>query len=121
MMQMVAMVVRSDNLAAGWLYHVFNSAVIGAVFGGLLGSRVASYGSGLLWGGLYGFVWWIVGGLILMPVLLGMPALAPLLMPPMQLVAIGSLMGHLIYGLILGGVFAWLSQRRPALQPAPTR
>src|SRR5262245_61791172 len=38
MMQMVAMVVRSDNLVVGWLYHLFNSALIGAIFGWLLGS-----------------------------------------------------------------------------------
>ncbi len=121
MMQMVAMVVRSDNIGVGWLYHLFNSAVIGAVFGALLGSRVLTYVGGLLWGALYGFVWWILGGLILMPVLLGMPPFAPLLMPPMQIVAIGSLMGHVIYGVILGGVFAWLAQRRQVLQPAPAR
>src|ERR687888_192923 len=73
MMQMVAMVVRSDNLVVGWLYHLFNSALLGAIFGALLGSRVQSYASGLGWGALYGFAWWILGGQILMPVLLGMP------------------------------------------------
>jgi len=30
------------------------------------------------------------------------------MMPPMRMVAMGSLVGHLIYGLILGGMFAWL-------------
>ncbi len=29
MMQMVAMVVRSDSMIVGWLYHLFNSAVRG--------------------------------------------------------------------------------------------
>lgn len=36
-----------------------------------------------------------------MPVFLGMPAFAPLTMPWMQMVAVGSLIGHLVYGLIL--------------------
>ncbi|MEP7199126.1 MAG: DUF6789 family protein [Chloroflexota bacterium] len=121
MMQMVAMVVRSDNMGIGWLYHLFNSAVIGAIFGALLGSRVQTYAGGLLLGALYGFVWWILGGLILMPVLLGMPSFAPLLMPPMQMVAVGSLMGHMIFGVILGAAYAWLTQRRHALQTAPAR
>ena len=66
------------------------------------------YGSGLGWGAAYGFGWWILGGLILMPVLLGMPAFAPLMMPEMQPVAMGSLAGHLIYGLILGGGYVAL-------------
>ena len=43
-----------------------------------------------------------------MPVFLGMLAFAPLTTPGMQMVAIGSFVGHLIYGLILGGAFVWL-------------
>jgi uncharacterized membrane protein YagU involved in acid resistance len=111
MMAMVAKVVRSDSMAVGWLYHLFNSAVIGAIFGWLLGTRSQSFGAGLGWGALYGFVWWILGGLILMPLLLGMPPFAPLQMAPMRPVAMGSLVGHLIYGIILGGGFALLKQR----------
>jgi hypothetical protein len=119
MMGMVAMVVRSDSLIVGWIYHLFNSAVIGGIFGWLLGDRVLGYAAGLGWGALYGFVWWILGGLILMPVLLGMPVFAPLLMPMMQPVAMGSLIGHLIYGVIAGAAFVWLSQQA-VQQPAPT-
>ena len=105
MMSMIAMIVGSTSVAVGWLYHLFNSAVIGATFAWVLGRRILSYGSGLGWGAAYGFGWWIVGGLILMPALLGMPPFAPLMMPPMRSVAIGSLIGHLVYGLILGGVY----------------
>ena len=108
MMQMVAMVVRSDSIAVGWLYHLFNSAVIGALFGWLLGKRSRGYGSALLWGGLYGVVWWVLGGLVLMPLFLGMAPFAPLMMAPMRMVAMGSLAGHIIYGLILGVAFLWL-------------
>ena len=108
MIAMVGQIVGSPTAGAGWLYHLFNSAVIGAIFGWLLGERVHGYGSAFGRGAAYGFVWWILGGLILMPILLGMPAFAPLMMPPMRMVAMGSLIGHLIYGLILGGAFAWL-------------
>jgi hypothetical protein len=117
MMAMVAKVVRSDSMAVGWLYHLFNSAVIGAIFGWLLGSRSQRIGEGIGWGAAYGFVWWILGGLILMPIFLGMSAFAPLMMAPMRPVAMGSLMGHLIYGLILGGGFAMLKQGIPGLTP----
>jgi hypothetical protein len=105
MMAMVAMVVKSKSLAVGWLYHLFNSAVIGGLFGWILGSRVTDFGRAAGWGGAYGFIWWILGGLILMPIFLSMPAFAPLQMPAMRPVAFASLMGHLIYGLILGGAF----------------
>ena len=108
MIAMVGQIVGSPTARAGWLYHLFNSAVIGAIFGWLLGGRVHGYGSAFAWGAAYGFGWWSLGSLILMPVLLGMPAFAPLMMPPMRMVAMGSLIGHLIYGLILAGAFARL-------------
>jgi hypothetical protein len=107
---MVGQIVGSPSLTVGWLYHLFNSAVIGAIFGWLLGPRVHDYGSGFGWGAAYGVVWWILGGLVLMPVMLGMPAFAPLMMPEMQMVAMGSLVGHLIYGVILGGLFVTLAR-----------
>ncbi|MCA1562117.1 MAG: hypothetical protein LC753_04315 [Acidobacteria bacterium] len=107
---MVGQIVGSPTVAMGWLFHLFNSAVIGALFGWLIGPRVSGHGSGLGWGAAYGFAWWILGGLILMPVLLGMPPFAPVMMPEMQMVAIGSLVGHLIYGLILGGVYVTVAR-----------
>ena len=115
MMGMVAMVVGSDSAVVGWLYHLFNSAVIGAIFGWLFGRRSLSFGAGLGWGISYGFAWWIVGGLILMPLFLGMPPFAPVQMEPMRPVAMGSLIGHLIYGIILGGGFVMLKQVIPGL------
>ena len=117
MMAMVAMVVKSKSIVVGWLYHLFNSAVIGGLFGLLLGNRVHGYGAGLLWGGLYGIIWWVLGALILMPMLLGMSAFAPLVMEMMRPVAMGSLMGHIIYGLILGAGFVALRHETPGVVP----
>ncbi len=108
MMAMVAMVVGSQSLVVGWLYHLFNSAVIGALFGAFLGARVGGYGGGATWGALWGVVWWVLGGLILMPIFLDMPPFAALRTPSMRPVAWASLGGHLIYGVILGTVFVRL-------------
>lgn len=93
MMAMVAKIVGSQSLAVGWAYHLFNSEIIGAIGGWLL----------------------------LMPMFLGMPAFAPLMMPEMRPVATGSLMGHLIYGLILGGGFVALRRRGAREEDAATR
>ncbi len=111
MMAMVAKIVGSSSLAVGWIYHLFNSAVIGGIFGWLL-SRPSSitYSKGIAWGAAYGVLWWVLGGLILMPMFLGMSAFAPLMMEPMRPVAWGSLIGHLLYGLILGGMFVWMER-----------
>ena len=111
MIVMVAMVVRSESAVVGWLYHLFNSAVIGALFGWTLGVRIQAYGSAAGWGAAYGIGWWVLGSLILMPILLGMPAFASLKMEPMRPVALGSLMGHLLYGVILGVGYVWLRRR----------
>jgi len=105
MMAMVAQVVKSNSLAVGWLYHLFNSAAIGALFGWILGSKIGGFGSGAGWGAAWGVLWWVLGGLILMPMFLGMPAFAPLQMPMMRPVAFASLMGHVIFGLIMGAAF----------------
>ncbi|HXG91437.1 MAG TPA: hypothetical protein VNN73_03590 [Blastocatellia bacterium] len=115
MMSMVAKVVRSDSILVGWLYHLFNSAVIGGLFGWLLGNRIHGYGAGLGWGALYGVVWWVLGALVLMPILLGMSAFAPLMMEMMRPVATSSLMGHIIYGLILGAGFVALRHETPSV------
>jgi len=111
MMAMVAMVVGSSSPAVGWIYHLFNSVVIGAIFGWLIGNRALSAGNGLGWGVLYGVAWWILGAQILMPVALGMSPFAPIMMPPIRMVAMGSLIGHMIYGLVLGGLVAVFSAR----------
>ena len=121
MMAMVAMVVGSTSIAVGWAYHIFNSAVIGGLFGLLLGGRVGSVGGGLGWGATWGLVWWVLGGLILMPIMLDMPAFGPLQMAPMRMVAVGSLIGHLVYGLVMGASYAKLGARPQATPAAPSR
>ena len=115
MMTMMARVVRSDSLVAGWIYLLVNSVVMGGIFGLLLGNRAARIGGGLAWGALYGILLWVLGALVVMPLLLGMAAFAPLTMAPMRPGAWGSLGAHVLCGLILGGVFAGLYRREPHL------
>jgi hypothetical protein len=117
-MMMVAMVARSESLLAGWLYHLFNSGIIGALFGVLLGTAANSNtGRNVALGAAWGVVWWVVGALILMPLFLGMPVFAALRMPLMRAVAMGSLVGHLIYGVILGLAYARL-RRSGRMEPS---
>ena len=113
MMAMVAQVVRSNSLTVGWAYHLFNSAVIGAVFGWLLGGGAAGYVGSLAKGIGYGVFWWILGAQVLMPLFLGMAPFAALQMAPMRPVAMMSLVGHVIYGGILGLIYAGLRRTDP--------
>ena len=102
MLPMVAMVVGSKSAVVGFLYHMFNSVIIGALFGLIFGSLSRNYGQGTLFGLIYGVIWWVLGPMILMPLLLGMGLqFGAALTPPMLM----SLAGHLAYGLITGLVY----------------
>jgi hypothetical protein len=114
MMTMVAQVVRSDSLAVGWIFLLITGIAMGVIFAWVLGGRAARIGGGLAWGALYGVFWWVLGTLILMPILLGMSAFAPLTMAPMRPGAMWSLAAYLLSGPILGAVFAGLHRGEPA-------
>jgi hypothetical protein len=102
MLPMVASVVGSNSALIGFLYHMFNSVVIGAIFGFLFGAQGRTYGLGAVLGLLYGAIWWVLGPMILMPLLLGMGLqFGAAFTPPMLM----SLVGHLLYGLITGLVY----------------
>jgi hypothetical protein len=120
MLPMVASIVGSKSAVVGFLYHMFNSVVIGAMFGLILGGLSRTYVRGVVFGLLYGVVWWVLGPMILMPLLLGMGSegiasqfgaafSAPMLM---------SLVGHLIYGLLTGLVYVAYATSRPARRDA---
>jgi hypothetical protein len=72
MLPMVASVVGSKSAVVGFIYHMFNSGIIGAGFGLIFGALSHTYGRGALFGLLYGVIWWVLGPMILMPLMLGM-------------------------------------------------
>jgi uncharacterized membrane protein YagU involved in acid resistance len=110
MLPMVASVVGSKSALIGFLYHMFNSVVIGAIFGLLFGAQSRTYGLGAALGLLYGAIWWVLGPMILMPLLLGMGLqFGAAFTPPMLM----SLVGHLAYGLITGLVYVGYVRSRP--------
>jgi len=111
MLSMVAMVVGSESAAVGFLYHMFNSVIIGAVFGFVFGNLSYTYGQGAAWGLLYGAIWWVLGPLVLMPLMLGMGLQFGMAFTPPMLM---SLVGHLIYGLLTGLVYVAYVRLRPA-------
>jgi uncharacterized membrane protein YagU involved in acid resistance len=110
---MVGMLVGVESAAVGFLVHLANSAVIGAIFGVLawgLADRVAPVlGAGLV----YGVIWWVLGALILMPLWLSVTA-DPMMRDMIFVVGTDqwmSLLGHVIFGLITAGVLFGLRRR----------
>ena len=97
MMDLVGDLISDPSAGLGWLIHLFNSALFGAVFVLLFSRWLSSRGPAMGLGLLYGVAWWVVGALWIMPAWLGMDDMV---------FEIGenqwwSLGGHLIYGLLL--------------------
>lgn len=105
MLPMVAMLVGSDSMAVGWLVHLAISAFIGVTFAVLLGKWATGIAVSVALGMGYGIIWWVLGGLILMPAKLGMGVFT------LNTMAWQSLMGHLIYGALLGAAYALILPR----------
>lgn len=108
MIPMVAQLVGSSSTAVGWVIHLAISSFIGASFAILFGSRARSLIPAAVLGMAYGMVWWVLGALVIMPAQLGMPVFQ------LNTTAWMSLMGHLLFGLVLGLVYSQLARRNHA-------
>ncbi len=110
MLPMIGQMVGQPNAVAGFGVHLINSVIIGAGFALVFGRFVSSIGSGLSTGLFYGGVWWLLGPLTLMPLFLGMGFGVNWNIGAAQAMA-PSLVGHFIYGAILGVSYHLLGQR----------
>jgi hypothetical protein len=92
----------------GLAIHLLLSTLIGMTYGLLFRHEASSIGLGVMWGWLFGLIWWYLGPLTLMPLLLTgecdwSTSAASALLP--------SLMGHLIYGATTALTFLLLERR----------
>lgn len=92
MMQMIAGMVGSSSILVGWAFHLMISAIFGVIFGLLARKPSAGISLGLI----YGVVLWFLFPFIMMPMMMGMPAMT------WSQTSMMSLIGHLVYGLVLG-------------------
>ncbi|MEW1808330.1 hypothetical protein [Pseudarthrobacter sp. NPDC080039] len=99
MLPVIASRIGSRSAVVGFGVHMMISVAFGLGLTVLFGNRfLTSYGRGALVRLGYGAIWWVLGPLMIMPVMMGMPLFA------VDLTALMSLMGHLVYGVILGPV-----------------
>jgi hypothetical protein len=104
---MVGALVGMPSLVVGWIVHLVISLAFGLVFAalvttGALGSFASTARNGAVVGIAYGVVIWFVAAAVVMPLwlaALGFPA------PAVPNVDPNSLAGHLVYGLVLGGLY----------------
>jgi uncharacterized membrane protein YagU involved in acid resistance len=92
-------------MALGRVLHYAIGTVIGVSFAMLFSRDIEGVGSSLVWGLDYGLVWWIVGPMTLLPILLGLET-----RPDWSLQAakanVPSLVAHMLYGAIVGLFYA---------------
>ncbi len=105
MIPMIAMLIGSESVAVGWIIHLGISAFIGVTFALLFGARAKRPVAAAVLGLGYGAVWWVLGALLIMPARLGMPTFT------LNDMTTNSLVGHLIYGAILGLTYALIRPR----------
>ncbi len=94
MASMVGDMIGSDSALIGFILHVIISAVIGALYTGLFMQYVNLENPlyNIAIGGLiYGVIWWILGGLIIAPIISQTDLLQIDLNDP-------SLLGHIMFG-----------------------
>ncbi len=107
MLPMVAMLVKSQSAIVGFIVHMVISAGIGGLYG-LIASRLPkTTGTAIVAGAVNGVIWWVLGALIMMPLMLGMAEMVFQIGQPQWF----SLMGHIIYGVITALLFIPLSKR----------
>ncbi len=104
----VAGLMGRSSVLVGFLIQMIFSVLIGMSYGLLFLREAPNFGSGILWGLLYGLIWWFIGPLTLLPILLGAnftwtTEAATSLLP--------SLIGHLIFGALTAFIFLLLERR----------
>lgn len=102
----IASMVGSSSPWVGFGVHLMISVLIGLGLTVPFAALLNSYGKGVIVGLGYGLVWWILGPLMIMPMMMGMPLFA------INMMALLSLMGHLIYGVILAVVAVRVCQSK---------
>jgi hypothetical protein len=87
----------------GMTLHLVFAVLIGMSLGVLFQRDLRGFGSGMGWGLGYGMFWWFVGPLTVMPLWLGQPLDWSW---TRGAALFGSLVGHVVYGLLAGLLYA---------------
>ena len=94
----VASLIGATSPVTGFFVHMTIAVLVGASYGLLFRRHSHDVGSALGWGLSYGFIWWILGPLTLMPAFLGS---TPQWTADVAALVFPNLIGHLAYG---GGI-----------------
>lgn len=95
-LKIIASIVGSGSTLVGLGFHLMISVLIGMGLTIIFGHRLLStLGRGAVVGVVYGAIWWVLGPLLIMPTMMGMPVLV------VNGASLMTLAGHLLYGVTL--------------------
>lgn len=104
-----------DSAAVGWIIHLMMSVLFGVVYGAVLMAASLKLGANLGLGAAYGVAIWIMGPLLVMPIMMGDDVVA------FGMEELGMLMGHVIWGLLIGAIAVAVHRRLAERQPGSPR
>ena len=87
--------------ALGWIAHFMIGTVLAVIYASVFAPRLP--GSGFVRGALYGILPWLLSQVMVNP-MMGAGLFASNTPAPMMMV-VGSLMGHMIYGAVIGAIY----------------
>lgn len=94
----------------GFFTHLIFSLIITEIFVLLFFRLAIAPIPAMLWGGIYGIFWWFLGPLTILSVIIGKP-IGSLWNSEAMRMALPSLYGHIVYGLIMGLTYGWLRSK----------
>jgi hypothetical protein len=111
MIVFAARAVHAQSPLAGWLAYLVYGLIVGGIFGWLLHDQTLEEARSIMWGGVYGLGWWVLAGLVVVPALLGAAPFSSSALAVVRPVALTLLVGHVLYGLVLGAGFPLITER----------
>lgn len=106
----ISMVVGSQNPFAGFILHLIFCGILGIIFALIFHRHITNnFFPAVLWGLLYGIVWWFIGTLTLAPIAMGIPVTWS---GTVMTNEFPLLIANLVFGFVLGLCYYWLKNRR---------
>lgn len=109
MMAGVGSMFGMPNPLAGYIVHLILCGILGLIFALIFNSISNKFFQCTIWGVIYGICWWILGSLIIAPLMMGMTVSMG---SDRMGHAIPMLVGDLVFGLVLGVCYYWMKSRK---------
>ncbi|MFB6082524.1 MAG: histidine kinase [Halanaeroarchaeum sp.] len=115
-MQAVGALYTVPGIATGWVAHLVHSILFALVYAAIvrwepLSGAERVWTTGIVVGAGYGLLLWVVNIWFVWPIWLNAVGFPPGSTFPVPYIAVKPLVGHLVYGIVLGGLYPALSGR----------